>query len=244
MLRQEIAAFADALLDFIFPRICCGCEQRVLEGGLICSTCLEGAPRLAQPICSTCGCPDAEFKSEGRCTDCPAGKVYFEWARGTMPFEGIGKTIVERLKYHGREEYARIMAGRMFLLLEHEFPGVQVDRVIPVPLHRTRQRERGFNQSAILAECLGHYIRVPSTPDLLRRHIATPSQTRLTRTQRAKNIRGAFSCVGGSAAGERLLLVDDVYTTGATLNECARLLMLEAGALQVYCLSFARATLT
>lgn len=243
-LLDDLTRLSGALMDFVFPRICCGCEERILETGrLVCEECFAGIPQLKQPICPTCGCEDAEYKGADRCADCPAGEIFFEMARGVVPFAGVAKSIVERLKYHGRQEYSRLMAAHMVRKFGEEFNGVEVQRVVPVPLHRTRQRERGFNQSALLARELGAYLHVPDDEALLRRLVATPSQTRLSRRQRATNIHGAFACPDGSVAGEAILLVDDVYTTGATLNECARVLRTTGGAQVVYGLSFARATL-
>jgi ComF family protein len=168
--------------------------------------------------------------------------VFFEAARGTTAFAGVAKTLVEKLKYSGRTEYAPVMARRMADVLRAEFPASELDALVPVPLHPTRQRERGFNQSCVLAEWIGREVGLPVHERLLRRVRVTQSQTRLSRRERACNIQEAFAAGALEYVSERsLVLVDDVCTTGATLNECARVLK-QAGARRIYCLTFARAT--
>jgi ComF family protein len=199
--------------------------------------------QLRMPLCETCGCPDAQMTGTGKCSDCPAGRVYFDPARGTTPFSGLAKKVVERLKYHGRVEYVPFMARHMFNVQLTQMLSEPVDLLVPVPLHSTRRRERGFNQSEELARQLTKYNGAAMSASALRRIRPTPSQTRLNRKDRAQNIAGAFASGSQSVQGLHCLLIDDVYTTGATLNECARILV-EAGAVSVHCLAFARATLS
>jgi ComF family protein len=152
--------------------------------------------------------------------------------------------LVERVKYHERTEYVPILGELMARVFEREFLRVPPDLLVPVPLHRVRMRERGFNQAERLARHLGGLFNTPVAPrGALMRIRATPSQTRLTREDRAENIRGAFEVKAPEIfAGRSVLLVDDVYTTGATLNEVA-------GALAVCrpddinCIAFARTLL-
>jgi ComF family protein len=178
----------------------------------------------------------------GRCDDCPAGQAYFEKARGTTAFAGVAKQVVEKLQYQGRVEYVPFMARRMFNVQVAEMSDEAADVMVPVPLHSTRRRERGFNQSEELARQLAKYNGAEVLTEALQRVRPTPSQTRLNRKDRAQNIAGAFAQGAASVQGRRCLLIDDVYTTGATLNECARVLV-QAGAVSVSCLAFARATL-
>jgi len=242
--QVAVKELGEALLDFVFPRLCCGCNERILEPRLlVCRECADALPELKQPICPTCGCPNAEFEAEDRCADCPSGKVYFEKSRGCVAFGGTAAEVVERLKYHGRQEYAAFMAEVMLRQFLREFSHLSEVTVVPVPLYPARERERGYNQSQLLASALAKRLRTQVVAGAVLRNRPTPSQTRLTRKQRMQNIRGAFGCTAGAFEGRSVLLIDDVYTTGATLNECARVLRQDGGATAVNCLAFGRATL-
>lgn len=242
-LAGALLRFGGALADFVYPRLCCGCGERVMEPRrLVCPPCEAGLTDLALPLCPTCGLPDARGGAP-TCDDCPRGLISFTAARGTTPFTGLARTLVEKLKYDGRVEYADMMAGRMALIAAEQFCGVPFDAILPVPLHKVRHRDRGFNQSEEMARRLSRHLAVPLNTKLLLRVRQTRSQTTLRRRERAENIREAFACPHPAAvAGKHLLLVDDVYTTGATLNECARTLS-EAGAVSIHCLAYARAVL-
>ncbi|MBX7246012.1 MAG: ComF family protein [Candidatus Sumerlaeaceae bacterium] len=241
MPAARLAHWAGVLADFVFPRLCCGCGERVIESGrLICSGCEKTFRPLLLPICSLCGAENAIVGPKGKCPTCPAGKVHFETARGVVAFEGVAHELVVRLKYNRRTEYAAEMGRLLRANYSRDFPGFTPDLLIPVPLFGARQRERGFNQSELLAHELAVTVGCSVNSKALRRIRPTRTQTKLSRTQRAENIRGAFAVAdAGTVQNHKVLLVDDVYTTGATLNECARMLM-EAGAESVNCHAFAR----
>lgn len=209
---------------------------------LVCQPCLDSVPALFEPVCARCGCPDARSKNENKCTNCPPGKIWFSRARGAVPFTGVTHTLIFKLKYECRIEYANLLA----LAMAHCYADIEnrgAEIIVPVPLHSTRQRQRGFNQAALIARHFGKIQKLEVAENLLARIKAIPSQTRLRRIDRRRNVAGAFACENPeSIRGKRLLLVDDVYTTGSTLNECARMLM-EAGAESVECLAYARSVL-
>ncbi|MCX7018326.1 MAG: ComF family protein [bacterium] len=245
MIKQLLSLSRNTLADFVFPRICCGCNQRIIETGrIVCADCEAGIAALALPLCPRCGTQNATIIDGVRCDDCPRGEISFKAARATTAYAHMAKTLVEKLKYSCREEYAPMMARRMAPVFTAEFAGKGISVIVPVPLYSVRQRERGFNQSQVLAAELSPMIGLPVEPRALRRIRPTKSQTRLSRSERTRNILGAFS-PGTAQAGLRgatVLLVDDVCTTCATLNECARTLF-EGGADTVYCLVYARTTL-
>ncbi len=244
MIPPRLVEAWNDIIDFVLPRLCCGCGERVFESQwLVCGNCLDEIPTLHEPLCVTCGCPDARVKGPHKCDDCPPGKTWFTRARGVTAYAGVAQTLIEKLKYQGRIEYAHLLALGM-ARVRTEMTAPLPDLLIPVPLHSTRRRERGFNQSQLLAKQLEKLTKVPLASNGLKRIKPTPSQTRLKKRQRRQNIAGAFACPDAELVrGKRVMLVDDVYTTGSTLNECARVLM-EAGAESVECLAYARAVLS
>jgi ComF family protein len=244
LLIDSVHKFGGALADFVFPRLCCGCGERVFEAKrLVCCQCEATLEALRLPVCVTCGREDCPAGEGLTCDDCPEGTIYFQAARAFTQFSGTAKVLVEKLKYSGRTEFAPLMARYMARVCFTEFKKAEFSAVVPVPLFSARRRERGFNQSEELARFLGSQLYLQVKPDLLRRIRSTGTQTRLSRRERAENIRGAFEASAiEEIAGKTLLLVDDVHTTGATLNECAKALK-EAGAAAVYCIAFCRASM-
>lgn len=233
------------LLDILLPRLCCGCVGRIIEPeAIVCRSCLSRVPALFEPICILCGCPDARITEVGRCKACPPGKAWFQKARACTTFAGMAQEIVHRLKYHRQPQYARIMVDAMLALQNTEAKTLfAADLIVPVPLHSVRRRERGFNQTEVIAKLLSEKTGIPFTGRALVRIRPTTSQIRLKKRARRKNVENAFQCGQPDLVyGRRILLVDDVYTTGSTVNECARMLML-AGAESVECIAYARAAL-
>lgn len=233
----------DNIIDFLLPRLCCGCGERILnKAWLVCEPCLDSIAPLLLPVCRTCGCPDARIKTENKCANCPPGTTYFVRARGVAVFSGIAHTLIHRLKYQRRVEYAPLLSLQMARHYCDETDDF-AEIIVPVPLHATRLRDRGFNQSTLIARHFGKIQKLPVSEIALQRTRSTPSQTSMKKLQRRKNVAGAFACKNPEPIiGKRVLLIDDVYTTGSTLNECARILK-EAGAESVECLSYARAVL-
>jgi ComF family protein len=234
-----------ATLDLILPRVCVACERAMdaAESGLVCSLCWSRLALLPNPLCARCGHPSA-----GReCRFCRALPPFVRAARSAcwMPHE-VGSAIVHALKYHGWTAVARDMAARM---ARASWPAdVIAERaaLVPVPLARDRERERGFNQAALLCESLAPLWKIPVWHDVLRRTRTTRTQTRLTPGERSANVHDAFevpetqSDPRGRMRGVHLVLVDDVLTTGATLNACATALF-DAGARTISYATFGRA---
>jgi len=236
-----------ALLSLALPPTCLACNAVTgMEGGL-CGDCWRRLAFITRPCCERTGVPfafdsGAPLLSAEAVADPPA----FDRARAAVQFTDVARTLVHNLKYADRLDYARPMA-RMMAAAGRELL-VDADLILPVPLHPLRLWQRRFNQAALLARHLAAISaatggrRIPVTADLLRRCRATPSQTALGRPERRANVAGAFAVApGGTArlAQARVLLVDDVYTTGATLDACARVLR-RAGAARVDALTFAR----
>ncbi|MEX2180991.1 MAG: double zinc ribbon domain-containing protein [Gemmatimonadaceae bacterium] len=243
--RRAAAAFAQLL----FPRVCAACDEALddSDSGLVCGRCWARLPVLRAPQCGRCGHPRPARRA-GACTVCPLLPPFVRAARSLcwVP-DPVSSPILGALKYEGWPAVADAMGER---LARVPWPAdVVAERValIPVPLAPTKQRERGFNQAERLAAAVGRRWRVPVWTNLLERTRATPSQTRLTPGERLANVHRAFALqdVGEANAGPRLrgqhlILVDDVLTTGATLNACADVLF-DAGARTLSYLTFGRA---
>jgi ComF family protein len=201
-------------------------------------------PRIDPPWCGVCGLPFPTFdpatvgrSMAGPCGPCATRRPAFTYARSAGLYEGALREAVHAFKFAGKTALARVLAELTIDQCGEALP-VAPDVVVPVPLHRSRQRERGFNQSALLAARIARGLAVPCSPRLLRRRRPTRAQSDLSASERRANVRGAFVASGG-VAGRHVLVVDDVLTTGATVSECAHAL-LGAGAVTVGVLTVAR----
>jgi ComF family protein len=224
--RASVARAGGALLDLLLPRVCvvCGRQLGMLERELVCGRCWLRACELPWPRCERCGHPLDTRRHATPCRWCDLLPPFVRAARSLCAVPGgTAGDIVHALKYHEWPAVARSMGRRMATL---RFPrDVEEERsaLVPVPLARTRERERGYNQSVELARAIGAAWSLPVRDDLLVRARATETQTRLTPGERHRNVSGAFSVTveRSSLRGLHLVLVDDVVTTAATLNACA-----------------------
>jgi ComF family protein len=237
-------AWALAALDLVFPAVCPVCRARLGDGRRdpLCGVCWLGIARLGPPCCDRCGTAVGALDSPaaepgGVCGRCRVEPPAWDWARAGAAYEGPIREAIHAFKFEGKPALARPLAT---LLLEQwgaDLPA-GLDALVPVPLARARQRERGFNQAGLLAERLGAALGVPVRSRWLARARATGPQTDLGAVERRANVRGAFAA-STAVAGRHLVVVDDVLTTGATAAECARALR-AAGARRVGVLTVAR----
>jgi ComF family protein len=225
----------DAVLNLLFPVSCVLCRLPVRERrwGAACPDCWARLEPVEPPFCPQCGVTADAI--EGLCGPCRLEERDFDFARSALIFNDAARELIHHLKYSERVSLAGPLGGLLRECLERE-PFSPSAVIVPAPLHRARERARGFNQAELLARRLGR----PLMTHLVRRRKNTPSQTGLTRAQRASNLRGAFAARG--RAPEAVIVVDDVYTTGATLNEIARTLK-RAGTRRVEALTVARVPL-
>lgn len=232
-----------ALAQFAFPRTCAACEAALddADRGIVCGRCWARLPLLPSPRCARCGHPE---RVRGDCAGCALLPPFVRAARSLcwVPDE-TSSALLSALKYHGWPAVAAGMGERLARL---RWPAdVEAERValVPVPLAPVKQRARGFNQAERLADAVAVHWSIPVWPDALARTRATPSQTRLTPGERLANVHGAFLASASYAdrlRGRHVILVDDVLTTGATLNACANALF-AAGTRTMSYLTFGRA---
>ncbi|MGJ3262912.1 MAG: ComF family protein [Salinarimonas sp.] len=229
------------LADVIYPPACPSCGGALAETPGLCAACWRELTFLERPWCARLGTPFAIEMGEGTLSPAAiAAPPPFARARAAVAYEGVARTLVHKLKYGDRLDVAQTLA-RMMLRAGRELL-VDADLLVPVPLHRGRLWSRRFNQAAVLARALSRACGVPADPMLLRRVKATRTQVGLTRPQRARNLAGALvvpRTLRPRVAGRRVVLVDDVLTTGATAEAAARALR-RAGAARVDVLAFAR----
>jgi ComF family protein len=221
-----------------FPRACVGCAGPVEdEGGLrhVCARCERSLPVVAPPHCSTCGHPFfGESEVNRGCGHCETLRPVFGEGRTAILLQGPGRSLVHALKYH--EGLHVLEDVRVLMARAPGYVEFLAGRVlVPVPLHPRKLRERGFNQSRLLAEAAAAVGGVDTViKELLVRRLDTLSQTRFDRKQRQENLKNAFAMARGATINPGLsyLLIDDVFTTGATLNACAAVLR-RAGAVRL-----------
>lgn len=224
-------------LDVILPPRCCVCEASTRRAPIpwVCQACWGDITYMKPPICYQCGTPFAA-PPEGiasplhRCGTCLSHPPAFALARAVGLYQGVLQQVIHAMKYRPIYGLTRPLAH----LLQHQFAAywaeASPDVLVPVPLHRRRLRQREFDQALALARYLSHQVHIPCQSDILMRQRHTESQVGLNRTERDQNVRGAFDVrQPQSIQGKTVLLIDDVYTTGATVKECARVLR-QAGA--------------
>ncbi len=232
--------WADALAELAFPSHCFVCEKAVEPGVLLCADCEREVRRVNEPRCGVCSHPFDGMMDEVECPNCRGHEMSFDAAIAVVKCTGSVRDLVHRFKY-GKERYLRRLLGRWLAeaLDDDRLADVEPDVLVPVPLHPTREREREFNQAEELARWVTRLRGVP-TGRLLRRRRYTVTQTQFDRKQRMRNLRDAFEVRHNDRViGKHILLVDDILTTGSTLDECARVLV-EAGAASVNAITVAR----
>ncbi|MCX7591422.1 MAG: ComF family protein [Kiritimatiellae bacterium] len=226
----------------MFPRQCAGCGGPVGSAPLhFCWDCRSRLDLIGHPYCSLCGDPaEGMIEHEYVCSLCQRQPVFFDRARSVARYRGPLRRAMQAFKYGGAM-YLRQDFGEMLrACVGAHYADVRFDGVVSVPLYPRRERERMYNQSGLLARSLAHKLGLAHLPRFLQRVRATVTQTNLDADERRVNVRRAFRCMdNGWFDGRVLLLVDDVMTTGATVNECARVLK-QAGAAAVHVVTVAR----
>lgn len=226
---RQTDALRQALLDLLFPPRCVTCRR---TGQWFCAACQETIEKILPPVCNRCGRP----LLQRTCPYCEKLPLQIDGTRAVAFFEGNLRHAIHVLKYNHRPELAQPL-GELLSAYLCAYP-LPVDVLIPVPLHIERERARGYNQSALLAQVLGERTRLPVWQTALTRTRHTRPQIELDAANRRENVRDAFAAEP-RVAGTRVLLIDDVCTTGATMDACGIALQ-TCGATSVWGLAIAR----
>jgi len=239
--RGTASVIAESLLRLLYPARCRSCGSDLAgDSRFFCSTCLDDIKYLEGPHCTGCGRPfPSGSGADHQCWECMKRTPAFDMARAPVAFGGSVRTAIHLFKYERQRAMMGFLGGFMEDAAARWSGGATL--VVAVPLHKRRLRHRGFNQSLFLAERAAVKLGVPLSLDALTRTRYTRPQVDLDPSEREKNVRGAFSVTRpDEVKGQSVILVDDVYTTGATVNECARVLK-KAGAKSVRVLTVAMA---
>lgn len=228
--------------ELIYPSVpncpLCGRQSPDPEGTLICQRCLASIHLIHPPLCLRCGRP-VRLNAGTPCSECAGKPLFYRTARAVGLYRDYLRQVILSLKYFGRAELAEPLGGLLAARVEDEPKLRGIEALIPVPLHLQRLARRGFNQAELLARSTAKSIRRPILADVLVRTKATKVQNQLTLEERQANVDDAFSVASpGLIRGRRVLLVDDIMTTGFTVSECAKVL-LAAGAAEVHVLTLA-----
>lgn len=233
---NHIKAFLEysrqAAADLLFPRRCPVCGGVAMpKGRLICPACLKQLSFVSSPACMKCG-KEIGSRDQEYCTDCIRRKKSFTKGFALLNYDSRAAVSMAAVKYHNKREYLDFYARAAALRFGKQFRQAGIQVIVPVPVHASRLKTRGFNQAAVLAEKLSAELGIP-WEELLIRVKKTDPQKSLGSAERLKNLRGAFEAEQEAGKWERVLLVDDIYTTGSTAEICSRAL-LKTGVKQVF----------
>ncbi len=230
MVTRNLGRIGEAALDLIYPPRCALCEK---QGSFLCDECLDKLPRADGQRCDVCWLP----RRGSSCQTCAEHPIFLNRLRSVFRYGGEVQRLVQAFKFQGQSSLGRTLAAQLTgCYAEHAFAA---DIVVPVPLSGARRRRRGYNQAALLAREVARELGLPMSEAMRRLGNPTP-QARSTAEQRRRNVSGVFEVAKSEAvAGRRVLLIDDVATTGATLSACAEAL-LATGASEVIGLTLAR----
>jgi ComF family protein len=244
---SPICRIADGILNLVYPECCVICSVPVsrMQNRGICRNCWEKVlqQRISSPMCPSCGVPFQSLESESThlCGSCILHPPPYSGARAFGRYGSELSRMIQAFKFGGRQNLAGLLAPLLASTFQEFWSDREIDLIVPVPLHPKRKRERGYNQALLLARGLSRLVGLPFRGDALLRIRSTAPQVGLSDEERARNLKKAFRCKKPAALkGRRILLIDDVMTTGSTAASAADAL-LEGGALRVSVLTLARA---
>ncbi|NRA73518.1 MAG: ComF family protein [Rickettsiales bacterium] len=239
-MQSAVKKFFDQAIEVIFPSKCLICASWSNKGILICSSCWQKIEFITDPKCEICGYPFGFDSGKGSlCAPCHQNNPYFDKAFTIFKYSAVSKSLIFKLKYNDQLHiayfFAQLIANKLQNFYEYRF-------IVPVPLHPRRIRERLYNQSAILGSHVAKLARLEFLPSILSKKRYDVPQSQLSRDRRKKNVLNSFviaedyiNCI----KGKNIILIDDVYTTGSTVNECSKVLK-KAGCNKILVVTIAR----
>ena len=216
-----------ATRDFVLPQRCILCNDEIVHG-MLCNNCLDYLPEVKPTLCRFCGRP---IKKRNRCGFCKKG-THIDYGRAFMLFIPPYDKIIHHFKYRKKTNLAIFFGRAMASIIRADHILQKTDVIVPIPLFWFKRQKRGYNQASLLANVISSECGIENI-DVLRRIRNTKTQTRLNEEARRKNVLNAFALKSNTIENKKIILIDDVMTTGATINECARVLK-DAGAKKVY----------
>jgi len=232
-----------AFSDFVFPPHCHVCRSFIPEAGRlhICNSCRDTVQLISSPHCTVCAVPFHCVGHNHPCGSCSKESPAFDAARAAFVYDGPGRELIHNFKYEFKTHLRRPLALYVVEVLSEFVSTHRPDVIIPVPLHSRRLRTRGFNQAVLIGEVLASEWGISMERSSMLRTRWTEPQINLAASQRRDNVKGAFAIKKpGSVKGKRILLLDDVYTTGSTVEECSKVLK-KGGADEIIVITVARA---
>ena len=211
------------ILDLLYPARCPVCHGVIRGKGKVCIACRKRLPYLKEPKCKKCG-KEIEKEEQEYCSDCQRFKHSFDRGASVFAYDMLMRRSISMFKYHNRREYASFYAEEMYRNCERFIKMCAPEVILPVPIHNYKRRQRGFNQAELVAKELSRILKVPVDTEYLMRVEKTTPQKELTRQQRKVNLRQAFAVRETGKYYEKVLIVDDIYTTGATIDAISEIL--------------------
>ncbi len=223
--------------ELLFPRRCPVCDGIVTPwGDLCCKACINKVRYIGVNYCMRCGKGLSRQETE-YCHDCRRHPHLFERGRSLYRYEGVAGTLF-RFKYQGRQEYADFFAEEMYRHLGQDICAMQADAIVPVPLHKSRYKERGYNQSALLGKALAKRCQIDFLDNIVIRQKKTVPQKQLNYKERQNNLKRAFKLSGNDVKLNTVIIIDDIYTTGSTVDALSQVL-LQGGVKHVFVVTLA-----
>lgn len=232
MLGKKMAGWLDMAAALLYPPRCPVCDELLGTGPRdMCSKCRKRVKYLSGPLCCKCGKKLSECEAE-YCGDCSRGRHLFTAGRALYEYEDIAPALY-RFKYDGRREYARFFARELAQQLGPYICSLRPDGLVPVPMYRGKEHRRGYNQAALLARALGKELGIPVYTDLVVRNRDTRPLKELNSEERRNNLKKAFNLAQNSVKLKTIILIDDIYTTGSTMDQVSEV-FLSGGSQRIY----------
>ena len=217
---MKISDIWEFVLDCLYPRICPICNEIVKRRGSdICPDCEKKLSFVGDSYCMRCGKPVDEY--EEYCRDCATGAHVYDEGRAALIYDEYMSKSIYRFKYNGKREFAGFYSRVMYECLREKIESWKVDAIVPVPVHKSKQKKRGYNQAELIAKGLSDRLRIPVCGTLVTRSKATAVQKNLGARERRNNLKKAFNVTQNVVKLDSVLIVDDIYTTGATIDAIA-----------------------